>query len=196
MSSLRLSDVNLDGGEIRVEIHKTKDLDHMPICAELDAELRRWLSVYESRCAPLRGEMYLVPARSWGARSRHDETGQFLKGLDYDTLAPMRPAQRLEEIAKGSLEAIAFPTRNPDGTSRGEGIHTLRRSGARALFDQLAGDGYDGALQEVKTWLHHANATMTEHYLGLQAERRKRDLRVKGQKMFVSQTGVAKLMVQ
>jgi integrase len=68
-----------------------------------------------------------------------------------------------------------------------EGVHTLRRSGARALYEELvAGDheARDEAIGMVQAMLHHKTRAQTEHYIGLEAAREKRDKVFKGKQMF------------
>lgn len=62
--------------------------------------------------------------------------------------------------------------------------HVLRRSGARALFDRLRHEGYDGALRRVQAMLGHSSGTITETYLGLDVERVQRNEMLAGKPMF------------
>jgi len=70
----------------------------------------------------------------------------------------------------------------------GSGMHTLRRSGARALFDRLRHEGYDGALMRVSSMLGHADTKTTEIYLGLSIERQQRNELIAGKAMFPDMT--------
>ena len=65
-------------------------------------------------------------------------------------------------------------------------MHTLRRSGARAYFEQLLEEGSirDGVLRQIMAMLHHKSVLMTERYLGLDADREKRDVHLRGRRMF------------
>jgi len=67
-----------------------------------------------------------------------------------------------------------------------QGMHLLRASGARAWFDELNNNTVDGALRLVQTHLHHSSTQMTERYLGLSADRVRRDEMVQGSAMFPS----------
>lgn len=192
MKRLLVGDVDLDASELSVEIVKTQQFDRMPISAELDTELRRWLTFYaESLGRPLRGADHLVPAKS---------RPLFRKGLlpqdnarlarTYAVLDPTKPVAQPEQAIQRMLERIGRPTRDGAGRSAQEGVHTLRRSGARALFDQLVEDGYDGAMRTVQSMLHHASVTTTEIYLGIHLDKKRRDDIVKGRQMFpVQDTG-------
>ena len=181
--SLNVSDLNLNEGTMRVTIHKGGGwVDPMPISQELDAELRNWMTVYaKSIDGPIHPDWPLFP----GHRAK------FIVGERYSQemyLDPARRATRLERIAQHSLESLGYDVRNPDGTSKYEGFHTLRRSGARGLFDSLVDQSYDGALRVVQAMLHHAQSTTTERYLGLGLDRHKRDSVVSGRRMFPTAT--------
>jgi integrase len=186
VASLRVRDLDLAAGEIRVVIHKTADRDVMPVSAELDAEMRRWLVAYQDQAGPLDPDWFLVPSKQpgWGRAAN----GQLVRDVSLDRVRPTRPVRKIEDVAKRSLAGIGHPLRDTKGASMWEGMHTLRRSGARALFDEMTARGYDGALQQVKTWLHHADASMTERYLGLNVERAVRNDAVRGKPMFPSLT--------
>ena len=69
-------------------------------------------------------------------------------------------------------------------SDKGSGEHTLRSSGARALFQRLREEGYDGALRRVSAMLGHKSVLMTERYLGLQLEKTQRNELLAGQVMF------------
>jgi integrase len=168
--TLRIRDVDLSSGEVAVVVHKTGDVDLMPISSELDAELRRWLSHYAELCGELQGDWLLVPAKV-GYRFHDSAT----------VLTPTKPMTRISDNVKAALVGIGW-----DVSGAGEGVHTLRRSGARALFDTLVDAGVDGALRRVQSYLHHSSVTMTEHYIGLTQDRAVRDREAKGKPMFPS----------
>jgi integrase len=177
--TLKVGDVRLDQGEVDVVIHKTNDIDEMPIPYELDQELRRWFIAYaEDIGRPLRHDDYLVPAhRQFPGWLPRPETGNFQpeRGV-------LRPFAHIQLI----LDKAGYPLVNGDGTKAREGVHTLRRSGARAMFDALVegriGDpmARDDALRQVMAALHHSSMTISEHYIGLEADRMKRNRTMKG----------------
>jgi integrase len=181
---LRIGDLSLDAGEIRTRMFKTSEVDVMPISEELDTELRVWLRYYSTEQGPLNPSWFLAPAKrppKWA--------GGNTRGLDRITdrlLVPLRKIVKVEDIPKRALEDIGYQIRGTDGVSRREGMHTLRRSGARARFDTLRDRGYDGALRHVQTMLHHKNSTETERYIGLTLDRVKRNELVKGLPMYPS----------
>ena len=181
VKTLKVGDVDLDQGIVSTVIHKTNDWDEMPICYELDQELRRWFVDYARDIGrPLRGSDYLVPAHrrfpGWLERPA-------LGNYQPDKMV-LRPFQQVQVI----LEKAGYPV-SEMGKKTGEGMHTLRRSGARALYDALVegrlGDAAarDDALRQTMTMLHHSSIQITEHYIGLERDRQKRDTTIKGVRM-------------
>jgi integrase len=184
LSNLKVGDVNLEENEIRVRIPKTKDFDKMPVCTELEQELRRYLSWYTAHIGRrLDPEMYLIPAKSGFRSLPGSPNGTFApltsdEALPETPVVPTRKVSRPHQIVQKALRKLGYDP-------LGEGGHTLRRSGARALFDAVrAKEGFDGALQQVKVMLHHKSSTTTEIYLGVNPERMRRDTRLKGRPMF------------
>ena len=183
---LKLGDIlpRLDHGEIAVRIFKTRQIDVMPVCAELDQELRRWLSYYAETSGPLRHDWHLAPAKSRPTYVQDPLTRHLVPAGGPLRLRPERRIVKIEDIVNRALREIGFATHAPDGATLREGVHTLRRSGARALFDVQRELGYDGAIRHVQAMLHHANMSQTEHYLGLTLDRVKRNELTKGRPMF------------
>ena len=178
---LRVKDVNLDTGELAVSVPKTHDADIMPISRELDTELRRWLVSYADRSGPLDPEWFLVPATKQ-RRFVRDEGGRIVKFDGEPDYTPTRPVREPARYVKRALAFAGWP----DSLVR-EGCHTLRHSGARALYDELVDrKGSDGALEIVSAMLHHRELATTQHYLGLVESRRKRDDLLRGTDMFPS----------
>lgn len=182
MAYLRVGDVNLTNGELSVTVIKTGKFDVMPICAELDAELRRWLTWYSQRCGPLRDDWYLVPAKA--APGANPGRKGFAGDLLLSRIYPTRPMGRPEQIVQRALEACGYATRKDDGSSMRDGVHTLRRSAARELFDRLCEEGYDGAGRVVQSALHHSSFQQTETYLGIELDQKRRDDLIRGKSMF------------
>lgn len=165
--SLRVRDVDLQSGTVGVTIYKTHDYDIMPISQELDSELRRWLLHYQQECGPLHPDWHLVPA-------------QKTIGVRQFALNPTAKISRPEDFVKDTLRRYGWED------THWQGMHCLRASGARAWFDELDSNTVDGALRIVQTHLHHASVTQTERYLGITADRAKRDRILKGESMFPS----------
>lgn len=191
VAALKVSDARLDRGEIQVWVEKVRRWDVMPICEELDTELRRWLEFYAADQAAvgraLDPDWPLVPARQVSQLfGRHPAPSSRPGGMN-----PRRRVGHVHEKAKDALTAFGWAV----GPGDREGVHTLRRSGARALFDELVDSGRvrDGALRVVQAMLHHKSVTMTELYLGLEADREKRDDLFRGKAMFRRPAGVTVL---
>lgn len=163
---LRIGDVDLDEGIVRVKISKTSDYDEMPITSELDAELRRWYLEYQKECGPLQRHWYLVPAMR-------------PMGFQQFALTPLHKITKSEDIIRRSLRRIGV---------EGEriGMHTLRRSAARAMLTELEHRGVDHALRRISAWLHHASTRTTEIYLGIDVDRAVRDKEFRGMSMYPS----------
>lgn len=169
--ALRLKHLDMAEKQVNVTIFKTSDFDVMPICSELHTELKRWLSHYQKETGHLDPEMYLTPSLT--------TMGEFNKTC---VLRPYNKISRPEDVVKRLLRNYGWTSTE----SKGEGIHLLRRSGARALFDELDAHTVDGALRVVQSHLHHKSSTMTEKYLGISADRAKRDRLLRGEVMFPS----------
>ena len=178
IEDLRIRDVDLALGEVRVFQRKTTRWDTMPISVELDEEIRRWLTWYtEDQAAPLEEEWRFVPARR--------------KHFIHDTLPGrvLNPGRRIGHTSHkihAALRELGWEVSGEDA----EGVHTLRRSGARAWFDDLTGRddpaARDDALRKVAAMLHHRTITTTERYLGLDVDRERRDSLVRGERMFTT----------
>lgn len=186
---LDIEHVHLDDAFILVYQPKTGRYDEMPICTELDAELRRWLSWYAADIAETRGALQphwpLVPARKQSTLW-NDGSGKCGGRPMVPTKGQMNPPRRSAQIQRKVHDALRGIGWDVDPSDR-EGVHTLRRSGARALYEQLITVGEaarDDAIGTVQAMLHHKTRAQTEHYIGLEAERQKRDLRLAGRPMF------------
>ena len=178
MRTLRVGDIRLDEGLVDVVVHKTNGMDEMPICWELDQELRRWFVAYAADLGrPLRREDFLVPA--------HRRFPGWLERPDTGNYQPDRMVLRPYHHVQHILDACGYQVQEA-GKKSGEGVHTLRRSGARAYFDALIegrmGDAVakDNALRQVMTALHHSSVTITQHYIGLEPDRQKRNETMRG----------------
>lgn len=185
MADLRIKDVDLDAGYVMVRVFKTGLEDRMPISTELDAELRTWLRVYTEKVGPLSPLHYLIPRRMPTPIAR--EGGRIFRvSFDY---FPDKPTGPCGDTVKRALERIGFPIVDAAGETLREGGHTLRRSGARALFDQACANGYDGALRLTQSMLHHKSVLQTERYIGITADRRTRDDIIRGHTMYRGVSG-------
>lgn len=177
---LKVGDVHLATGYITVRIEKTKEVDEMPISSELDEELRRWLTAYSQTVGRvLTPDDVLVPAKT-----RPMLNGKLRGPM---SLQSHKPVGHPHEAVKRIMVAAGYPIRDDKtGRSLSEGVHTLRRSAARAIFDRLVDDSYDGAIRTVQAMLHHSNTAQTERYIGLTLDVQKRDTLFRGKALFPS----------
>lgn len=181
-TDLRVGDVDLDAGFLTARIWKTRQEDRMPISAELDGELRRWLTAYAVELGrSLKPSDFLLPARKSVSVIFNENKKIVGHEYEYDPTRRMGASHR---VVRPILEEMGFPTTDHLGQPLKEGAHTIRRSGARAFFDQLAANGYDHALRIVQSMLHHSSVQTTETYLGITADRRSRDEIVRGRMMY------------
>lgn len=167
--NLRVADVDLTLNVMSVKIQKTYDHDDMVIVPELREELRKWMTFYTEQCGTLQPHWYLVPAKHTGGLTRDPNIPGKRVRLP-ERLYPERPITRPYDIVKRALRRMGWET---DGEF--EGVHTLRRSAARAAYQEAVEAGVDGALMEIKTWLHHKSVTTSEHYLGIEGDRERRN---------------------
>lgn len=189
LAALRVRDVDLIDGEVYVQRFKSSEDDYMPIPRELDAELRVWLKHYAENAGPLDPDWYLVPRRSRTTPCHHrakDGTvywtrevyGGGLYRPELPMIQPHKPVQRV-------LRAAGYLPAEKDGRLERQGLHTLRRSGARAYYDSLrANSSHDNVNRRVMTMLGHKNFTTTEIYLGIDADKAERNAALKGEFMF------------
>jgi integrase len=176
IASIRLKDVDIPGGVIRIHRHKRNRWTDVTICPDLNDELMTWLWQYanaEGILSPgiMRDEHpgwylipHLVPVRN---------KGTYRAELIKYAIEPDKPLARLENIVKNGLDILGADTE--DGVyvrHLGEGMHTIRRSGARAMFDYLADEvGEAKSLLQVSIMLDHDDPQMTLRYIDRDVER-------------------------
>lgn len=176
ITSLRIRDLDLTRDEIEVAVHKTRQRDIMPICSELRVELDHWLGTYRSEATGgLLNDYYLVPGKT---SSQWIGTQSATCGRTVAALCPTTRYASPWKSVQRALDSMGLPY------DTGEGGHTLRRSGARALYDHLVAGGHDYAIRRVQAMLHHSTISMTEKYLGITADVRARNISLCGKPMF------------
>ena len=181
LQTLQVQDVDFSGSLLRIYRHKTREEDHLPICLELAEELRVWLNWYRQDQGDLQPNWFLVPSK----RSNHFTwiDGRQVQVTDTPPLRPEKMMTHPYRPAKRALAALGLD-------AKGEGEHTLRRSGARALLDSLRVEGTDSALLRVGAMLGHKDTRDTAHYVGLHMEREQRNELLAGKRMFPQGQGV------
>lgn len=161
ITNLLVRDVRLEDGQIRVQIPKTSEADEMPVTQDLDRELRRWLHTYSDGCPDVGRTSYLVPSvyRSAAEISyRHDRR----------YTEPWKAVQR-------ALDRLGWEV-----TAK-EGVHTVRRSVARLLFDDVEQSAtFDSALLVTQSFLHHSRPETTLTYIGRDRQTLARDRMLRG----------------
>ena len=180
MRTLRIDDLDLDRDTLRIYRHKTKQSDVLPVSSELHGEMVRWLNWYRADQGALRPNWYLVPAKTPNFTWYDHERKSIM--VDTERPSPLRPSTILGKpytCVQRALKALGYST-------YGEGEHTLRRSGARALADTLRDRGHDSALMRVASMLGHSSTRVTEEYIGWDLEARQRNEDIAGKPMFPS----------
>lgn len=175
---VRLKDLDIDRHEVELTVQKTGGSDMMPLTSDLLAELRSWLIEYQRLAGPLQGDWLLFPAKT---------TVHF--GDTEAVLKPLQPVYAPHSVVTKALSRFGW------ADTKGQGFHTIRRSVARIYFDAALARGHDGALRETAALLHHAHVSTTELYLGITAERIKRDSVMKGQAFLTAVTELSQLKV-
>jgi len=183
ITALRVGSVDLANESISTEVLKTGEYDEdLPMLEELAAELQQWLRWYaHEQGGPLHETFYLVPAKGRpcmkavrSAKIRTTSVPNFSK------LDPTRPMTRASRKMSELLKFAGFE-------GEYEGMHTLRRSVARLVFDDLCqpgGEARDQALLVVQHLLHHASPEMTARYIGADYGRELRNKVLRGRKLF------------
>jgi len=164
---LKVKDINLEYDEVEVFIKKTQERDTMPICLELKIELEEWLHFYRNQMG---GE--LDP--DWVLFPRYTTVAYHQWEMDTSS-----SIGRPQLIVQRCLKGLGWK-------DDWMGVHVLRRSAARARFEENLEAGYDGAMREIQSWLHHKALTTTERYLGMTHDRERRNDRTKGKSMYPS----------
>jgi integrase len=165
--------------------------DPFAMSNELVEEVARWLTFYnnwtiENMGRPLQREWFVIPrmrkVTPKGCRIGH--------GGDQYILYPhlRRHEASFSKITGPVLKEYGFPVDDPitGKKNRWGGTHTLRKTGARAWFDELCETekSRDRALKIVQAALGHKSVTQTEHYLGLDIDRHHRNQALHGRYMF------------
>jgi integrase len=161
------------GDHLLVIRDKTGIVDEKPICEELREELDNWKRAYAVTMGePVKKGWLIIPGVTGGTYGK----GRVRSPVKYD---PGRKAA-VGGTMKDILERAGYYQPH-------EGGHTLRRSGARALYDQLSSVGHDRSIRIVQAMLGHASLSNTEIYLRLSADRKVRDDLLAGRRMFPAQ---------
>lgn len=178
-SHVHIEDPNPELWYVQVWRQKTGKYDEKPVSEELAKELRRWRLEYGARMGePVQPDWHVVPAFSVGTIYAGKPIPLWER-----TIVPDKPYWKTELTTKRVLGSLGY---TEDDLMR-EGNHTFRRSGARALYNELVWDGsisHDGAGQIVQSMLGHSSFTTTERYLRLDLDKKRRRDILAGRPMF------------
>lgn len=178
------ADIDRDAGEIMITRHKTGEDDVLAIGQEMEYELDyyedwyRWITD-TPKFQPLNPGWYVTPkfTRPFFTAS----------GLVKGNIRPTELMGRQDGglIVQKALKSIDFPLRNATtGLSTREGAHTLRRSGARAMYDALVAAEDVQALRKVQLQLGHKHQWQTLDYIGADPDKKARNDTLRGQVMY------------
>jgi integrase len=178
IAALRLSDVDLPAGVLHLHRQKRQRWTDVAICPELMDELTDWLSWMAESTGYGTVARLMEAQPTWHVVPRvtpvliRDAGGKF-SGLQTFEIDPLSSPSHMERVVKRGLDLTGAVT--PSGKRvrhLGEGMHTIRRSGARAMLKHLSEDlGNDRALLQVSTMLDHESTQMTLKYIGMNEER-------------------------
>lgn len=188
ISTLKIHDLDLGEGLLHMFRHKTLDEDSLPVSEELAREMVRYLNWYRQDQGALNGTWYLTPAKQPDLWKHDPQTRRLVKVDKPSSVKPKVMETKPYRAVQRALRALGLP-------SHSEGVHTLRRSAARAYADALRAEGYDGALLRTASFLGHRSTKVTEVYIGWGLERDQRNRMVKGKPMFPAAGGGGLLKV-
>jgi len=179
ISNLRWRDLNFDQKAVRVFRTKTTTEDILPMCEELEHELKRWRLEYGREA----GE---VPKAGWYVCPPYSPpkfAGRSGRQAELFLISPRALRPTAEMVAVTERIQLSLASAGYEDLAN-EGGHTLRRSGAVALYNELIDRGHDGAIRMVQAMLGHSSVMTTEIYLRLDLARKTRNDLLAGKRMF------------
>lgn len=187
--NLRWRDIDFQNHTITVYRNKTQTLDVLPMCEELEHELKVWRLEY----GRIVGE---VPKPGWTVVPPY-EVGNWVgvAGKSGVLQRVSDPVLRVTAVQTGGTERIQLVMKRAGyDLKKGDGAHTLRRSGATALYNELSERGHDRAIRMCQAMLGHASVQTTEIYLALDLDRKARNDLLAGKPMFTGNGGRAQVV--
>lgn len=192
LCGIQLKHIDLDARTFNLLRPKRKRWTPEVIGPDLWGEWEPWLKWYAKdqgfityqAMIKAHPDWYLLP-RKLSTAGQDPVTKQFTSAR-HTKIVPDAKAYRLEFVMKRCLTAMGIET--PNGATRthmGEGMHCVRRSGARALLDYLEGEvGADRALLMVSAKLDHDDPKVTLIYIGIDIERDRLNDRLRTHSMY------------
>lgn len=138
---------------------KTVDKDELFATADLVREWQRWTYAYQTQCGSLERGWRLIPRREY-------------RGVHGWVYHPQLPPTRLSGIVQRHAARVSGEVRED---LKGQGVHILRRSMARALYDRLVELEVYQPDKKVQTALGHAKVETTMLYIGVDPDRASRN---------------------
>lgn len=177
LRNVRLSDFNLTNHKLRWYRFKTKQFDELPITETLADGLRRWTLYLQDKLGrPAQPYWYAIPHRKMFFNGR---TREWVYWTDH---------QRVNDLASVAQEHVARVAGLAVADLKGQGVHIVRRSMARALYEKLRVEGIPDPIRVVMAMLGHANQATTEKYIGLKADRERRNDLLAGSRLLSVET--------
>jgi len=181
-SLLRWQDVLFSENRVLVTREKTGTADSLPMCEELAKELKRWHLTYSAMIGrQLTPADFVIPFMDKPRMAGVPGHSGKLVRVGGPVFHPSQRAQL--------TTPIKLALKNAGYYQRYEGGHTLRRSGATALYHELASRGHDKAMRLCQWMLGHKTITTTEIYLRLSLEEKEAQDLLSGQPMFKAMEG-------
>lgn len=176
-SLLRWQDVNFEDHTVTVTRQKTATVDVLPMSSELESELKRWRLEYAARIGRnVLPSDFVIPYVNTGQYVGVKGQRGVLVPTTQPVLVPTKKTALNHALAKALKEAGYY--------QKHEGGHTLRRSGAIALYYALRDRGHDSAIRICQWMLGHKSIQTTEVYLRLGLEKKTTHDLLAGQRMF------------
>lgn len=164
LRALKLGDFDFDNNVVNYYRPKTSDRDQIKITPILKEGYWRWVMWLQDRLGTeAEKTWYAIPRRNpvavpggWG----WSYSPELIRGYQ---LAP---------VVK---EHVSRVLRLDQDSLKGQGVHLIRRSMARAFYDQLVEMNEPDPVRPVMTALGHKSPLTTERYLGLRPDRERRN---------------------
>jgi integrase len=195
--ALRLRDIDPEARTIKVWRQKRQRWTEVVISPDLMTELGRWLTWYAQSQDYADFQFMMFSHPDWRVIPHFAQVnGRGDKG--YHTgptgeviINPERDAFNLRNVVKRALTKLGAKTRNGWSVEHlGEGMHTIRRSGARALLDHLEGPmGHDRAVNMVSKMLNHDDIRATMSYIDMDIDKQRLDDFLRSNSMYGEPTG-------